>query len=103
MRSKGLSARQASAYFNIPSFRSVIVWERKYISEGALSLFKETRGKGNFQTGSIKGRKPKAVELDKYETLVEENYRLRMENDYLKKLNALVCEREKSQMKIKQK
>lgn len=63
MRSKGLSARQASAYFNIPSFRSVIVWERKYISEWALSLFKETRGKGNFQTGSIKGRKPKAVEL----------------------------------------
>jgi transposase len=33
--------------------------------------------------------------------LEAENARLRMENDYLKKLNALVAEREKSKKKTK--
>lgn len=48
----------------------------------------------------MKGRPPK---LDKKveEDLFAENQRLRMENAYLKKLNALVQEREKSERKTR--
>ena len=53
---------------------------------------KERRGKNN--TGSKRGRPPK---LDKNieEDLIAENQRLRMENEYLKKLSALVLAEER--------
>ena len=67
-------------------------WERIYLEEGAEGLMKERRGKNN--TGSKRGRPPK---LDKNieEDLIAENQRLRMENEYLKKLSALVLAEER--------
>ena len=66
-------------------------WERKYIEEGYEGLMKDNRGKPSL-TGKKRGRPPK---LDKKveEDLIAENQRLRMENEYLKKLSALVRER----------
>ena len=63
-------------------------WERIYLEEGAEGLMKERRGRGS------KGRPPK---LDKKteEDLIAENQRLRMENEYLKKLSALVLAQER--------
>lgn len=73
----------------------VIRWERIYLEEGAEGLMKERRGRKN------KGRPPK---LDKQveEDLIAENQRLRMEIEYLKKLSALVQEREEREKKKKQ-
>ena len=45
--------------------------------------------------------KPKKKKLDNEEDLIEEVQRLRMENEYLKKLNALVQERIKQENKKK--
>lgn len=69
----------------------VRLWERKYLEEGYEGLMKETRGRAT-STGNRRGRPPK---LDKQveEDLIAENQRLRMENEYLKKLHALVQER----------
>ena len=66
-------------------------WERKYLEEGYDGLMKDNRGRPSL-TGKKRGRPPK---LDKKveEDLIAENQRLRMENEYLKKLNALVQER----------
>ena len=66
-------------------------WERKYIEEGYEGLMKDNRGRPSIN-GKKRGRPPK---LDKKveEDLIAENQRLRMENEYLKKLNALVQER----------
>ena len=66
-------------------------WERKYLEEGVKGLEKENRGRSTINTKK-RGRPPK---LDKKveEDLIAENQRLRMENEYLKKLNALVQER----------
>ena len=63
-------------------------WERIYLEEGPEGLSLERRGRGS------KGRPPK---LDKKveEDLISEVQRLRAENDYLKKLNALVIEEER--------
>jgi len=95
-----LSIRQATAYFNIPSSRSIALWERKYLEGGAEALMVETRGSGSLRTGVMKGKKAK-FPVKKDESLEEENKRLRMENEYLKKLNALIQEKEESKKKIK--
>ena len=63
-------------------------WERIYLEEGPEGLSVERRGRGST------GRPPKLgkkVEQD----LISEVQRLRAENDYLKKLNALVLEAER--------
>ena len=67
-------------------------WERIYLEEGAEGLMKERRGRACSAGGTRKGRPPK---LDKKveEDLIAENQRLKMEIEYLKKLDALVQKR----------
>ncbi len=67
-------------------------WERIYLEEGAEGLMKDRRGRACAASGTRKGRPPK---LDKKveEDLIAENQRLRMEIEYLKKLDALVQKR----------
>lgn len=76
-------------------------WERIYLEEGAEGLMKERRGRACKASGTRKGRPPK---LDKKveEDLIAENQRLRMEIEYLKKLDALVRKREKEERKKQQ-
>ena len=73
-------------------------WERIFLEEGAEGLMKERRGRACKADGTTKGRPPK---LDKKieEDLIAENQRLRMENEYLKKLDALVQKRMRKEEK----
>lgn len=96
MKGNKLSSYSAAAHFNIT--RSMLQrWERIYLEEGEQSLYEECRG---IRTMNQKpaGQPP---ELDKQgeEDLIAENQRLRMENELLKKLNALVQQREKRKEK----
>jgi transposase len=75
-------------------------WDRIYLEEGIEGLSIERRGRSIKPGGKPKGRPVKLsrkVEAD----LISENQRLRMENDYLKKLAALIQEEEKKQKKSK--
>ena len=83
------------------NFHFLKKWERIFLEEGAEGLMKERRGRVCKESGTRKGRPPK---LDKKveEDLIAENQRLRqqlqyvqMENDYLKKLSALVLAEER--------
>ena len=67
-------------------------WERIYLEEGAEGLMKERRGRACASDGRRKGRPPK-FEKKAEEDLIAENQRLRMEIEYLKKLDALVQKR----------
>ena len=67
-------------------------WERIYLEEGVEGLMKERRGRAWKASGTRKGRPPK-LDRKVEEDLIAENQRLRMENEYLKKLQALVQER----------
>ena len=99
MRNTSCSARNAAAHFNIPSPPTASKWERIYLEEGSEALYVERRGRG----GSMKKGRPPKLNIEKKveEDLIAEVQRLRMENEYLKKLNALVQEREKSAKKTR--
>lgn len=86
-----LSYRETARQFDISNSR-VTAWERIYIEEGADGLYAERRGRKST------GRPPK---IKKEEDLIAEVQRLRAENAYLKKLNALVAERVRQEKKHK--
>ena len=67
-------------------------WERIYLEEGVVGLMKERRGRATKEGNPKAGRPPK-LEPQVEEDLIAEVQRLRMENEYLKKLQALVQER----------
>ena len=99
MHNTGASIRKTAAHFNIPSTRTVACWERIYNEQGKEVLYEEHRGRTS-KMGIKKTRKPKK-NVDVNEDLLAEVQRLRMENEYLKKLNALVQGREKSKKPTK--
>ena len=73
-------------------------WERIYLEEGAEGLMKERRGRTCNASGTRIGRPPK-LNKKVEEDLIAENQRLRMEIEYLKKLDALVRKREQEEEK----
>ena len=77
-------------------------WERIYLEEGEAGFFIEKRGRATKMDNPKKGR-PRKKPLDKEveNDLIAENQRLRMENECLKKLNALVQERIERERKKK--
>jgi len=101
MHKNSLSARQVAAEFNIPSLASIASWERKYLEEGAAALYIDKRGRSSKMGTDKKLKKPEVTNEAKEEDLRAEVQRLRLENAYLKKLNALIQQREKSPKKIK--
>ena len=100
MRKEGLSYKEAARKFDVSYDTVVAKWERIYLEEGKEGLFVEKRGRASLASGTKKGRPPK---LDKKveEDLISEVQRLRAENAYLKKLNALVAERVRQEKKHK--
>jgi len=92
MHREKLSIREVSIQFEISDHNAVAKWERIYLLEGPEGLAVERRGRGS------KGR-PKQFPKEVEEDLLQEVQRLRAENAYLKKLQALVLERERHQKK----
>ena len=75
-------------------------WERIYYEEGKDALLIERRGRT--KTGMPQKRK-QTIPSQEQEDLIAEVQRLRMENEYLKKLNALVQKRIKREERNKSK
>ena len=98
MHQNHLSCQETAYYFNLGCTNVIIKWERIYYEEGPQALYEKTRGRPRKMSS-----KPKKKKLDKNveEDLIAEVQHLRMENEYLKKLNALVQERIKRENKKK--
>ena len=94
MQKEKLSYRETARQFEISDNKMVAKWERIYLEEGPKGLYIERRGRKS--TGRPR-KLPKEVEED----LLTEVQRLRAENAYLKKLNALVAERVRQEKKRK--
>lgn len=82
-------------------FGFLLKWERIFLEEGAEGLMKERRGRASSASGTRKGRVPK-FDKKAEEDLIAENQRLRMEIEYLKKLDALVQKRLQEEKKKQQ-
>ena len=91
MHNNHLSLFQTAVKFGIPTDTTVGKWERIYYEEGPQGLYRDNRGRKS----KMSSNKPRKVKFAKEteEDLIAEVQRLRMENEYLKKLNALVQER----------
>ena len=98
MHTNHLSATETAIHFNLGTHSVVLKWERIYYEEGPQGLYEERRGRK--RNMSSKPRKNK-ISKDTEKDLIEEVQQLRMENEYLKKLNALVQERIKRENKKK--
>ncbi len=88
MQEEHLSYSETARRFEVNDHHQIQAWERIYLEEGPEVFAVERRGRGS------KGRPrkfPKEVEED----LLAEVQRLRAENEYLKKLQALVLEEER--------
>jgi len=102
MREHRFGYVETARKYDIPNYRVIQRWERIFLEEGAEGLMKERRGRACAASGTKKGRPPK-LDPKVEEDLIAENQRLRMEIEYLKKLDALVREREEQENARKQK
>ena len=99
MHNNHLSATQTAIHFNLGSVNQATRWERIYYEEGPQALYEERRGRKRKNMSSKPRKKKLSNKTEK--DLIEEVQQLRMENEYLKKLNALVQERIKRENKKK--
>lgn len=84
----------------------VQLWERIYLEEGEAGLYIERRGRTRKMDNPRKGRPRKVLDKKVKQDLIAENQQLKerleqleMENEYLKKLDALVQKRLQNQKK----
>jgi transposase len=85
MQKEGLSDRQPAALFNVRNFNAVRGWMLQYDGVSVNSLSPRT-----VQKKPVAKNKPRYSEHRSREELLAEVSQLRMENAYLKKLDALV-------------
>ena len=97
MHDNHLSATSTAYHFGLAGAEVVLRWERIYYEEGPQALYIERRGRPK----KMSVKKSNKNNIDKNEDLLKEVQQLRMENEYLKKLNALVQERIKRENKKK--
>ena len=79
---------------------NICLWEKIYLEEGKEALLEERRGRSSVANGVRKGREPQLSE-EQEKSLLEENQQLRMEIEYLKKLNALVLKEDSKTISAK--
>ena len=95
MQKERLSYKETANQFGIGGHNRIQKWERIYLEEGPEGFQIERRGRKST------GRPPKQLKPEVEKDLIAEVQRLRAENAYLKKLNALVLEVERQSKRRK--
>ena len=95
MQKERLSYMETANQFGIGGHNRIQKWERIYLEEGPEGFRIERRGRKSV------GRPPKQLKPEVEKDLIAEVQRLRAENAYLKKLNALVLEEERQSKRRK--
>jgi transposase-like protein len=83
---------RVAAFFGIAAFTSVMHWQKLYNTGGAAALVAKPRGGSKLTKSKPKIDKPPKEMTS--EELLEEVLNLRAERDYLKKLQALIQEKQ---------
>lgn len=101
MNENGTSPNETAAIFNISEPSLIRKWRRRLEKEGVIALDSNKKGRPSMKNENQKSTKKQVPDEGSVEALQAELERLRMENAYLKKLNALVQNKEKSPKKTK--
>ena len=100
MNENGVSSNEAAVIFKISSPRLIRKWRKKLETDGYDALISKKKGRPTMKKETNKQPKQSLVE-GSTEALQARIKQLEMENEYLKKLNALVQAKEKSPKKTK--
>ncbi len=103
MNEHGASSRKAAIIFNIPSAGNIRKWRKLYETGGMIALEPKSKGRTPMNKNHKQTTKKQVPAEGTVEALQAEIDYLRMENAYLKKLNALVQEKEVLHQKTKRK
>ena len=103
MNENGTSPNEAAVIFNISSPGIIRKWRSQFNEHGMNALKSKKKGRSHMTDKRKKMMKKQEPADGSVEALQAELERLRMENAYLKKLNALVQNKEKSPNKTKRK
>jgi transposase len=96
IQKESLSLRETSLKYNIPDTGIIVKWKKDFANFGLEGLQSKPRGRP-IAMSNIKRKKRKSDKpLTREEELLKENEALRCENDYLKKLQALIQAEEKA-------
>jgi transposase len=83
------SLSETALHFDITNAGTISSWEKKFHEEGLEALYKR-RGRPKQMIQNPKGNKHTKNKFSEVEQLKEENKLLKIENEYLKKLKALI-------------
>jgi transposase len=103
MNDNGTSIFETSVIFNLPSVSTLRKWLGLFETQGLDALKPKKKGRPIMNKKDHKPFKKLSQDKGSIEALQQELEELRMENAYLKKLNALVQNKEKSPNKTKRK
>lgn len=96
IQSKSLSLRDTCLKFNIPDSAIIVKWKRNFANFGLEGLQTKSTGRPKSMSDIKRKIRKSDKPLTREEELLLENERLRCENDYLKKLQALIQAEEKA-------
>jgi len=96
----GMSLDKTAAVFNIAAPSTILVWKKQFETKGYDALQSKKKGRPSMKKDSNKQLKQELVG-DSTKALQARIIQLEMENEYLKKLNALVQNKERSPRKTK--
>ena len=102
MIEQGTSLIETAALFNIAAPSTILTWRKQLELQGVDALQSKKKGRPSMKNKSTQPSKQVLAEGSK-EALEARIKQLEMENEYLKKLNALVRNKEKSPNKTKHK
>jgi transposase-like protein len=103
MSENGLSSLETAVQFNLPSPGTIRKWRISLRNNDLDALIIKKKGCPKMKKDNQKQTKKQAFDESSFKALQAENERLLMEIAYLKKLNALVQEKETLQRKTKHK
>jgi transposase len=102
MIENGASLNETAAIFKIPAPSTISLWRKQFKTQGIDALQSKKKGRPSMKKESNQHPKQPPVEGSR-EALEARIKQLEMENEYLKKLNALVQNKQKSPNKTKRK
>lgn len=94
--SKSLSLRETCLDFNIPDAAIIVKWKKDFANFGVEGLKSKPRGRPKSMDNNKRKKRKSDKPLTREEELLKENEMLRCENDFLKKLQALIQAEEKA-------